>query len=92
MIDTGFDASLFPAPAENGIHSCQNETRLTSSSGNINISDVLLVAFDAEKDFSSKKGKIFCCRYKKIDYRDHWTFMKTNMKDQNYKRTKFFSD
>ncbi|CAD1471442.1 unnamed protein product, partial [Heterotrigona itama] len=60
VIDTGFDASLFPAPAENGIYSCPNETKITNDNGNVTISDVLLVAFDAEKDFSSKK--VIDCR------------------------------
>ncbi|KAK9295531.1 hypothetical protein QLX08_010174 [Tetragonisca angustula] len=59
-INTRYDASLFPAPVANGVHSCPKQTNVTSSNGNITISDVLLVAFDAETDFATKK--VIDCR------------------------------
>ncbi|KAF3427478.1 hypothetical protein E2986_08893 [Frieseomelitta varia] len=66
-----YDASLFPAPVVNGIHSCPKQTNITSISGNITISDVLLVAFDAEKDFASKK--VIDCR--SILYEDDFNYV-----------------
>lgn len=50
---------IFSASADNGLYSCANVTNVNFENLAImNISDVLLVAFDAEQDFSRKKGTV----------------------------------
>ncbi|CAK9819585.1 Lysosome-associated membrane glycoprotein 1 [Anthophora plagiata] len=60
-VNTMLDYPMFFAQAENGVYSCENAKTLTIEGVNVTISDVILIAFDAQNELATKR--VTDCRY-----------------------------